>query len=243
MSTRSCCRCMRKGLTTGEISRALRRDLRRLGVARTPSPGSPTRCSRRCRPGAARPLEQVYAAIFIDAIMVKVRDGQVGNRPSMPRSGSTWTGTRTSSGCGPATAAGSREVLDERAHRPEEPRRGRRVLRGLRRPEGPARRGQHGVVPQAIVQTCIIHLIRNTFRYASRKYWDQIAKRPQADLHRANAEAAAWAAFDEFAEKWGRPYPAIIRLWDNAWERVHPVPGLRRRDPQGHLLAPTRSSP
>ena len=72
-----------------------------------------------------------------------------------------------------------------------------------------------------MVQTCIIHLIRNTFRYASRKYWDQIGHdlRP---VYTAATEAAAKARFDEFAEKWGKPYPAIIRLWENAWTEFVP---------------------
>jgi putative transposase len=66
------------------------------------------------------------------------------------------------------------------------------------------------------VQACIIHLIRNTFRYASRKYWDQIA-RDLRPVYTAATEAEARARFTEFAEKWNKPYPAITRLWQNAW--------------------------
>src|SRR5437764_2211293 len=71
------------------------------------------------------------------------------------------------------------------------------------------------------VQACIIHLIRNTFRFASRKYWDQIAHdlRP---VYTAASEAEARARFEEFAEKWGKPYPAITRLWENAWSEFVP---------------------
>ena len=47
--------------------------------------------------------------------------------------------------------------------------RGRHVLRGLRRPEGTVRLGR-SAYPAAVVQACLIHLIRNTFRYASKKY-------------------------------------------------------------------------
>jgi transposase-like protein len=73
----------------------------------------------------------------------------------------------------------------------------------------------------AIVQTCVIHLLRNTFRYASRKYWDQIAKdiRP---VYTAPTEAAAKERFVEFTDKWGAQYPAIIRLWENAWSEFVP---------------------
>ena len=88
---------------------------------------------------------------------------------------------------------------------------------------------------RAIIQTCVIHLLGNTFRYASRKYWDQIAKdiRP---VYTAVAESAAKERFVEFAAKRGAQYPAIIRLWENCLERIRALPGLRRRDPPGRLL-------
>jgi hypothetical protein len=66
-----------------------------------------------------------------------------------------------------------------------------------------------------------LHLIRNTFKYASKKYWGQIA----ADLkpiYRAPTREAAWAAFEEFEEKWAKPYPAIGQLCRNAWEQFVP---------------------
>ena len=73
----------------------------------------------------------------------------------------------------------------------------------------------------ATVQACILHLIRNTFRYASRRDWDQISHdlRP---VYTAATEAEARARFAEFAEKWGKPYPAIKRLWENAWAEFVP---------------------
>ena len=60
--------------------------------------------------------------------------------------------------------------------------------------------------PQTIVQTCIIHLIRNTFRLTSRKYWDEI-KRDVRPIYTAVNAAAARAAFDELAEQVGQPLP------------------------------------
>ena len=77
------------------------------------------------------------------------------------------------------------------------------------------------VWPQTIVQTCIIHLIRNTFRLASTRDWDAL-KRDVKPIYTAVNAAAARAAFDELAEKWGARYPAIVRLWDNAWEEFIP---------------------
>jgi putative transposase len=80
------------------------------------------------------------------------------------------------------------------------------------------------VWPQTIVQTCIVHLLRNSFRYASKKDWSALA----ADLkpvYTAPSESAALDAFAEFSEKWEKKYPAIIRLWTNAWAEF--VPFLR----------------
>jgi transposase-like protein len=66
-----------------------------------------------------------------------------------------------------------------------------------------------------------VHLIRNTFRLASRKYWDQL-KHDVKPIYTAVNATAARVAFDELTEKWGARYPAIIRLWDNAWEEFIP---------------------
>jgi putative transposase len=74
---------------------------------------------------------------------------------------------------------------------------------------------------RTVVQTCVIHLLRNTFRYASRKYWDEMA-RDLRPIYTAPSEAAAAERFDEFADKWGAQYPAIIRLWRNAWSEFIP---------------------
>jgi transposase-like protein len=63
----------------------------------------------------------------------------------------------------------------------------------------------------------VIHLLRNSFRYASRAHWDAITKalRP---LYTAPTLEAAEERFLEFSETWGSKYPAIIKLWTSAWE-------------------------
>jgi len=71
------------------------------------------------------------------------------------------------------------------------------------------------------VQTCIIHLIRNTFRLTSRKYWDEI-RRDIKPIYTAVNATAARSAFDELTEKWVQRYPAVIRLWDSAWNEFIP---------------------
>jgi len=80
----------------------------------------------------------------------------------------------------------------------------------------------NAVFPQAIVQACVIHLIRATLRYAYRKYWDQLA----TDLRRiytAPSVEAAWAAFEELEEKWGTPYPAIGEDVESGVGEQHPA--------------------
>ncbi len=77
------------------------------------------------------------------------------------------------------------------------------------------------VWPLSTVQTCIIHLIRNTFRLASRKDWDALKHDVKPIYTAVNAEAAR-AALEELTEKWGPKYGAIIRLWNNAWEEFIP---------------------
>jgi transposase-like protein len=170
---------------------------------------------------ASRPLSRVYAAVFIDAIMVKVRDGQVGNQPFYAAIGVDLAGHRDVLGLWPGHGAGESAkfwmgVLTDLKNRGIAD-----VffivcdgLKGL--PDS-----VNAVFPQAIVQTCIVHLIRGTFRYASKRYWEAIAKdlRP---IYTAATAAAAWAAFEEFEEKWGKPYPAIGKLWRAAWEQFIP---------------------
>src|SRR5947209_2019303 len=80
------------------------------------------------------------------------------------------------------------------------------------------------VWPQAVTQTCVVHLLRNSFRYASRRDWEAIAKalRP---VYTAPSESAALDAFAEFSGQWEAKYPAIVKLWESAWAEF--VPFLR----------------
>ena len=133
-----------KGLTTGRSPPTSPRSTARR-CRGTPSAGSPTPVEAEMAEWSARPLEKVYAAIFVDAIYVKVRDGQVGNRPVYAAIGVDLAGHEDVLGCGSGTGGGDREVLEERAGRVEEPRRGRCVLRRLRRPQGPPGLGQGGL--------------------------------------------------------------------------------------------------
>ena len=77
------------------------------------------------------------------------------------------------------------------------------------------------VWPRTVVQTCVVHLLRDSFRYAARQDWDKIA-RLLKPVYTAATEEAALERFAEFADAWGKKYPAIVRLWENAWEEFTP---------------------
>jgi len=208
-----------KGLTTGEIS-AHFAEIYGASVSRETISRITDKVIEEMNEWAVRPLDEIYAAVFIDAIVVKVRDGQVANRPIYAAIGVTLEGEKDILGLWAGTGGEGAKfwmsVLTDLRNRGV-----RDVfflvcdgLKGLPEVVG-------NVWPQTIVQTCIIHLIRNTFRLASRKYWDQL-KHDLKPIYTAINATAARVALDELSEKWGTRYPAIIRLWNNAWEEFIP---------------------
>ncbi len=75
--------------------------------------------------------------------------------------------------------------------------------------------------PAAEVQTCVVHLVRNSLRYASKKHWGQITKAMRA-IYTAPTVAAATDLFAEFSDQWRENYPAMIRSWENSWDEFTP---------------------
>jgi transposase-like protein len=208
-----------KGLTTGEIS-AHFAEIYGASVSKETVSRITDRVVEEMQGWQARPLDEVYAAVFIDAIVVKVRDGQVANRPVYAAIGVTLAGEKDVLGLWAGTGGEGAKfwmsVLTDLRNR------GIRdvffvVCDGLK--------GLPDVVshawPQAIVQTCIVHLIRNTFRLTSKKDWDAM-KRDVKQVYTAVNAAAARTALDELTEKWAKQYGAVIRLWENAWNEFIP---------------------
>ena len=162
-----------KGLTTGEIS-AHFADVYGASVSKDTVTRITDRVIEEMQAWWTRPLEGVYAAVFIDAIIVKIRDGQVRNRPIYAAIGVDLDGHKDILGMWAGDGDGESAkfwlaVLTELRNRGV-----RDVffvvcdgLKGL--PDS-----VNAVFPLATVQTCIIHLIRGTFRFASRKYWDAL---------------------------------------------------------------------
>jgi transposase-like protein len=213
-----------KGLSTGEISAHLG-EVYGAEVSKQTISAITDRVLDGMAEWQARPLDPVYPVIFIDCVHVKIREGNVANRPIYVALAVTVNGTRDILGLW-AGEHGDGEgakywlrVLSEIKNRGVAD-----VcmvvcdgLKGL-----PQAIGE--VWPQAITQTCVVHLLRNSFRYASKRDWAAIAK-DLKPIYTAPSEQAALEAFLDFTEKWEKRYPAIIKLWENAWSEF--VPFLR----------------
>jgi transposase-like protein len=167
-----------------------------------------------------RPLDPVYPVVFIDCIHVKIRDGQVANRPIYIALAVTVDGNRDIlglwAGDGGEGAKYWQQVLTEIKNRGVED-----VLMlvcdGLKHlPDA-----VNAVWPDTIVQTCIVHLMRNTYRYAARQDWEAITRDLKPVYQAATVEQAE-ERFLEFQKTWGAKYPAVIRLWSNAWAEFVP---------------------
>ena len=95
-----------KGLTTGEIS-AHFAEVYVASISKDTISRITDRVVEEMQAWCSRPLQGVYAAIFIDAITSRSATGRSATSRSTPRSGSTWAGTATCSACGPARAVAS----------------------------------------------------------------------------------------------------------------------------------------
>ncbi|MEU9890940.1 IS256 family transposase [Sphaerisporangium sp. NPDC051011] len=208
-----------KGLTTGEISAHLA-EVYGAEVSKQTISTITDKVLEGMAEWQNRPLDPVYPVIFIDAIHVKLRDGQVANRPIYVALAVTVEGERDIlglwAGDGGEGAKFWLHVLTEIKNR------GvgdvlMMVCDGLKG----LPQAIEQVWPRTVVQTCIVHLLRASFRYAGRQHWDAIAKalRP---VYTAPTEAAALERFMEFAEAWGGRYPAIVKLWEDAWAEFVP---------------------
>jgi putative transposase len=208
-----------RGLTHGEISAHLR-EVYGAEVSRTTISTITDKVIEGMAEWQNRPLGCVYPVIFIDCVHVKIRDGQVANRPIYMALAVTCDGMREIlglwAGDGGEGAKYWMHVLTEIKNRGVAD-----VcmvvcdgLKGLPEAIGT-------VWPAAVTQTCVVHLLRASFRYAARQDWDAMAKalRP---VYTAPTEAAALERFYEFQELWGKKYPAVIRLWESAWAEFVP---------------------
>jgi len=77
------------------------------------------------------------------------------------------------------------------------------------------------VWPLVDVQLCVVHLVRNSLRYASKKHWGKIAKQLR-EVYTAPSIGAAEVSFEAFAQEWEGIYPAMVKSWRDTWDDFEP---------------------
>ena len=179
----------------------------------------------------SRPLEAVYAVVFFDALRVKIReDNVVRNKAVYLALGVRRDGTREILGLWIETTEGAKfwmKVFNDLRTRGvlDIPIAVTDGLSGM-----PT--ALEAVFPQTTLQTCIVHLIRNSLDYASWKDRKRLAAALRPIYAAASAEAAE-AALDAFEDgEWGRKFPTVVAAWRRAWAQVIPFftfpPEIRR---------------
>jgi putative transposase len=178
----------------------------------------------------SRPLDALYPIVYLDALMVKMRDnGVVQNRAVYVALGVTREGRKEVLGLWSSANEGAKfwlQVLTELKNR------------GLQDIFIACVDGLKGfpqaietVYPQTTVQLCIVHLVRGSLQYVSWKERRTVAQDLRAIYQAATAEAAEQER-EVFAARWDRKYPTISALWRRHWEQITPLfafpPEIRR---------------
>ncbi|MEA2438439.1 MAG: putative transposase [Thermoleophilaceae bacterium] len=167
-----------------------------------------------------RPLEDIYPIVFLDCMVLKIREGgSVQRRALYLALGVTLDGDRDVLGMWFQETEGAKfwmQVLTELK------------TRGVRDILIACVDGLTGfpdaieaVFPKTTVQTCIVHLIRNSLKYVPRREREQVARDLKPIYTAVNADQAQ-AELETFDEKWGQRFPVITQAWLNAWEHVIP---------------------
>ena len=168
-----------------------------------------------------RPLEVVYPVVFFDALRVKIRDeGMVRNKAVHIALGIRADGTKEVLGLWIEQNEGAKfwlRVMNELRHRGVEDIL-LAVVDGLKGFPDAIR----AVFPEALVQTCIVHLLRHSLDFVAWKDRKSVATALK-DIYRAEDAETGKTALAAFAESpWGRKYAAIVQSWERAWEEVIP---------------------
>ena len=178
-----------------------------------------------------RPLETMYPVVFFDALRVKIRDdGVVRNKAVYLALGVRRDGTREILGIWIENTEGAKfwlKVFNELRNRGTAD-----ILIAVTDGLNGMEQALAAAFPKTTLQTCIVHLIRNSLDYASWKDRKALAAalRP---IYAAPTAEAAEAALDAFeAGEWGRKFPTVVSAWRRAWDRVIPFfafpPAVRR---------------
>ena len=172
------------------------------------------------REWAKRPLEDIYPIVFLDCMVIKVRDGGTVQRRALYLAlGVTLEGDRNVLGMWFQETEGAKfwmQVLNDLK------------TRGVRDILIACVDGLTGfpeaieaIFPRTTVQTCVVHLIRASLKYVPRREREQVA-RDLKPIYTAIDSDHAHAELERFDEKWGARFPVITQAWLNAWEYVTP---------------------
>jgi putative transposase len=182
------------------------------------------------RAWASRPLDDVYPIVFLDCLVLKIREGgSVQRRACYLALGVNMEGERDVLGMWFQETEGAKfwmQVLTELKQRGIQDILIACVdgLKGF--PEA-----IEAVFPKTTVQTCIVHLIRNSLKYVPRREREQVA-RDLKPIYTAIDADHAHQELERFDEKWGQRFPVITQAWLDAWEYVTPFlafpPEVRR---------------
>lgn len=209
------------GMTTREIQRHL---LELYGVGVSDGLISEVTASIQddVRAWQSRPLEELYVVVYLDAMQVAIRDQQVVRKKAVYVAvGITLEGTRDCLGLWIEKTEGARfwtSVLTELKNR------------GVRDVLFVCTDGLSGfpeaidaVFPQAVNQTCIVHLVRQSLRYLSYKERKSCASELRRIYTAVDADAAR-QVLDELTREWAdsKTRTAALAVWERAWEHVIP---------------------
>jgi putative transposase len=213
-----------KGMTTGDIANHLA-DMYGTEVSRDLVSRVTDAVLEQMGDWQNRPLDAIYPVVLIDAIVLKVRDGAVSNRPVYVAIGISLDGMRDVLGLwmGPSGGEGAKQWISMLTEL-----RNRGILdvcivccdglKGLPEAIG-------AIWPAATVQTCVVHLVRNSLRYTSKADWGKITAALKV-IYTAPTLDAAEARFADFATNWRPKYPAMVAMWERSWTEFIPFLGF-----------------
>ncbi len=165
-----------------------------------------------------RPLDLIYPIVYMDAIRVKVRgNGHVGNKAVYLAIGITMEGVKEVLGMWVAETEGAKfwlQIVTELRNRGIQDIFIACVdgLKGF--PEA-----IETVFPQAQVQLCLVHMVRNSLKYVSWKQRKEVAADLKAIYQSPTAEKGEME-LTAFEEKWDKTHPSIGQSWRRNWERI-----------------------
>ena len=205
-----------KGLTTGDIAGHLF-DSHGIEIDRSTVSRITDAIVEDMEAWQTRPLDTVYPVLLVDGIRIKIRDGTVTNRTVYVVMGINMDGERDILGLwvGPSGGESAKfwlGVFSELCDRGVAD-----VLMlccdGLKGLPDSARASW----PDVDVQLCVVHLVRNSLRFASKKHWSAITKQLR-EIYTAPSVGAAEISFEAFADEWQPVYPAMVKSWVDAWD-------------------------